>query len=317
MELQARAIAARWAEVGNEKPADAHVHGNRKTESSGEASTEEGRDSNTELGWLRTLRGAVLQCSTSVPQYWMGDYVGIMESLAANLSITRDDSGFSGRAGPCIPARYADGAGADRRDAQLQLEDLRSTLSATKHNARFVAAAAFRGLQGKWALRRRLDSKLAGFPSGKLDGRADFFSRLPTASGFDAEYLYVESGTFTLENGMQLSATRRYVYRYREDKDQISVWFVKEDGRSVDYLFNEMRFRPSREPSERGDQGAEARDRNVDRGWIAMGDHLCEKDMYESEAEFMFRGARLPTFCIKHVVKGPRKDYISETWYDR
>lgn len=317
MELQARAIAARWADMSNGRSADAPVHGSQDTEDPGDTSTGKGRDSTTELDSLRTLRAAMLQSSPSVPQYWMGDYVGIMEGLAADLSISRDDSGFGGRAGPCIPARYAAGAEIDHREAQLQLEDLRSTLSAAKHDARFVAAAAFRGLQGKWTLRRRLDSKLAGFPSGKLEGQADFFPRLPTDSKFGAEYLYVESGAFTLENGLQMSATRRYVYRYREDKDQISAWFVKEDGQSVDYLFNEMNFQTMPELFKGGERSAEAGDGRGNRGWVATGDHLCEKDMYESEAEFRFRGASLPTFSIKYVVKGPRKDYVSETWYER
>ncbi|KAJ9645351.1 hypothetical protein H2199_003357 [Coniosporium tulheliwenetii] len=297
IELQARAIVARWADMNIEKPDDDHLHGSHETPAAGEASTERGTNSSTELNWLRTLRAAMLQSSPSVPQYWMGDYVGIMEGLAADLSISRDDSGFGGRVGPCIPARYAGGAGIDHREAQLQLEDLRSTLSATKNDARFVAAAAFRGLQG--------------------NGQADFFPQVPTDSEFDAEYLYVESGTFTLENGMQMSATRRYVYRYSADRDQISVWFVKENGRSVDYLFNKMKFQTVSEPSKDGGHSAEAVDGRGNRGWIATGDHLCEKDMYESEAEFKFRGASLPTFGIKYVVKGPRKDYVSETWYER
>jgi len=51
--------------------------------------------------------------------------------------------------------------------------------------------------------------------------------------------------------------------------------------------------------------------------WIAKADHLCIDDMYETTYDFRFRGIALETFGVKHAVKGPKKDYFSDTWYER
>lgn len=249
----------------------------------------------------------MLQHSPDIPQFWMGDYVGLMEGFASELGIPRDDTRWNGqRLGPCIAARYAVPSMTPNHAAETKriLDDLQDVLCEAETKGRFVAAAAFRGMQGTWNLRRNIKSRLPEFPSGRLEGTASLHPRLPTEDGYDAEYLYIEKGTFSMDNGFNALATRRYVYRYNAAADKITAWFVKEDGRTVDYFFNQMMF----EASEK---------KEIEKGWVARGDHLCVKDMYKSRCEFRFRGATLDSFSITYDVKGPKKDYTSESWYQR
>ncbi|KAK7510134.1 hypothetical protein IWZ03DRAFT_389058 [Phyllosticta citriasiana] len=256
-----------------------------------------------ELADMRALRAAIIQNTTNVPQFWQGDFVGLMEEFARKLDITRNDTGFDGRSGPVFPARYAP-PGTDAAEAAKVMADSHRIARAVEHDARYVAWAAFRGLQGRWRLTRVLDSKLAGFPSGTFEGTASFLPRYPTDVVFAAEYLYVEDVTIVLETGQRLHATRRYVYRYDRKKDRVSVWFVKPtNNKAADYLFFEMQFETD---------AAEERT-----GWVARGAHPCEDDFYTSRVEFRFRGVHLDAFGVRYDVKGPRKDYVSENWYRR
>lgn len=319
----------------------------------------EGDDSaNEELNGIRLLRTAILQHLPDIPQFWMGDYVGVVEGFARDLKIHRDDARWGGeRAGPCVGARYVPSstqssleesnsvssekttdtsdhstANSDtERNKSSQstsisgsltestkiLDDLQDVLHSSQHSARFVAAAAFRGMQGTWSLSRRITSRLAGFPSGSLQGTASLHPRQPTAEGYDAEYLYIESGKFKMEGtNFEATATRRYVYRYDAVGDKITAWFVKEDGKTVDYFFNEMVFEVPEEEQDNDDDDGRFDSSNFSRtGWKARGAHLCEKDMYKSRCEFRFKGAMLDAFGITYDVKGPKKDYTSESWY--
>ncbi|KAK8179949.1 uncharacterized protein BKA78DRAFT_328846 [Phyllosticta capitalensis] len=274
--------------------------------------------SQAELAEMRALRAAIVQNGGNVPQFWQGDFVGLMEELARNLCIQRNDTGFDGgRAGPVFPARYPP-PGTDASEAAKAITDSLRIARAVDSEARFVAWAAFRALQGRWQLTRVLDSKLPGFPSGTFSGTASFNPRYPTDPAFAAEYLYIEDVTLVLETGMQLHATRRYVYRYDRARDVASVWFVKpDDAKAADYLFFEMRFDlPSSSPDDDDDFEAERRDKNKT-GWVARGAHPCEADFYTSRCEFRFRGVQLDRFGIRYDVKGPKKDFVSENWYRR
>lgn len=103
-----------------------------------------------------------------------------------------------------------------------------------------------------WTLARTLTSARPTMPSGTFAGTAAFAPREPTAPGYAAEYLYAEEGVLRTDNGLEFPARRRYVWRYRglqeadgkgsetggsrEKGESITMWFVKEDGESVDYL---------------------------------------------------------------------------------
>jgi len=279
MEMQARLIARQWsADVPSSKASALTSHQEKEK--------------------LRDLRDAMHGKETDVPQYWMGDYVGIMENLAHDLKITRDDHGWTQRAGPVIPARYA-ASTCDNIEGRKTVADVQRTLREAAHG-RFVPRAAFRAIQGTWKLHRRLHSLIPTFPSGVLDGTASFHPRAPSDGTFDAEFLYIESGVLATDRGFNMQASRRYVYRYREDTEQISVWFVKEDAKSVDYLYHNLAFQLEKPHC-----------------WTAKAEHLCIDDMYETTYDFRFRGIALETFGVKHAVKGPKKDYVSDTWYKR
>lgn len=164
-----------------------------------------------------------------------------------------------------------------------------------------------------WTLARTLTSHLppssGGTPSGSFAGTATFAPRGPTAAGYAAECLYSEEGVLRTETGLEVQARRRYVWRYRdgskeEEQEGISIWFVKEDGESVDYLFLDMEFQGGG-----GEGGGDKRLR-------AKGRHPCGRDVYD--AEFVFGGEPGEEgMVVTYVVKGPKKDYISETRYTR
>lgn len=173
-------------------------------------------------------------------------------------------------------------------------------------------AAIFDSLRGSWRLKRSLNSALPGFPSGLFEGTATFTPRKPTAHTAAGELLYSERGEFKTDNGFTLNANRKYIYRYSPDDDKISAWFVTEDSKQndgkeeADYLFHDLEL-----------EFANARD-----CWIGKGEHLCELDMYWAYYEFrshkvVEKGQSMDVFGVKYKVKGPQKDYTSDTAYER
>ncbi|KAF1924401.1 uncharacterized protein M421DRAFT_281828 [Didymella exigua CBS 183.55] len=237
--------------------------------------------------------------SLQVPQFWMADYVGIIEEIAREAGVTRKDSAFGGQNGPVFPSRYQ-GSGTDN-EADVVVQEVANTLKASNEDAKFVAAAVFRAMQGVWSLHRKIASHNTN-PGGVLTGTAQFHPRAPTDPAYAAEYLYIEKGVFSMDNGLSFHATRRYVYRYNETTDKITAWFVDEDGESTGVFFNMWEFYPP------------ADERH---GWMAKGHHWCDPDTYKSGCEFKFRGASLQSFGITYEVAGPKKDYNHESSYER
>ena len=171
-------------------------------------------------------------------------------------------------------------------------------------------ATIFKSLKGSWRLKRSLNSALPGFPSGIFEGTATFSPRKPTAHTTAGELLYAEQGELKTENGFTLKANRKYIYRYSADEDKISAWFVKEDtkqnsgGEEVDYLFHDLEIE------------------QAENGIVGKGEHLCELDMYWAYYEFRLPkvaevGAEMDVFGVRYKVKGPEKDYASDTAYQR
>ena len=166
--------------------------------------------------------------------------------------------------------------------------------------------AIFDSLKGSWRLKRSLNSALPGYPSGIFEGTAIFSTRANSAS----EFLYAEQGELKTENGFSLKGNRKYVYRYDADADRISAWFVTEDSKlnagkeKVDYLFHDLEVK------------------QTETGWVAEGEHLCDKDMYWAFYDFsspsiVERGQEMDVFGVRYKVKGPNKDYTSDTAYQR
>ncbi|KAI4143586.1 MAG: hypothetical protein LQ340_006952 [Diploschistes diacapsis] len=286
MEMQARSLACKWAAESSETGLQGRSENSKKREKS-----------------LHDVRDAMKNDKLRVPQYVFSDYLAILEQTAEELSLERNDNGWSPREGPVAPARYLD-YGSDRYEAQKAMSAMQAMLQKSAKEGLYVARATFRGLQGDWKIHRKLSSVVAGFPTGILTGTASFCPRMPTDPAFDFEYLYIEKGSLVTDQGFTTEARRRYVYRYSEEQDEISVWFVKQDGKTVDYFYHRLDFETP--PSER-------REPRV----VAKGDHLCEADFYSSFYRFLFDGVALVSFTIKHIVKGPKKDYVSETLYER
>lgn len=237
--------------------------------------------------------------SLQVPQFWMADYVGIVEEIARGAGVKRRDAAFSGQKGPVFPSRYQCSSTDD--DADIVVHEVASLLEASNKDAKFVAAAVFRAMQGVWSLHRNIATRNTT-PGGVLTGTAHFHPRTPTAPTYAAEYLYIEEGTFKMDNGFSFPATRRYVYRYNEATDKITAWFADDDGESTGAFFNTWDFAPPADEHH---------------GWMAKGYHWCDPDTYKSECEFRFCGASLQSFGIAYEVAGPKKDYRHESWYER
>jgi hypothetical protein len=165
----------------------------------------------------------------------------------------------------------------------------------------------FIGLTGKWQMTRAITNSLQTGPAGDVNRFAIFEPREPTSEKAKAEYLYSESGTFTTTQGAKMSVKRRWLWRVSK-QGSISVHFVNSDGHSEEYLYQVLSFN---EPTDKDGQHA----------LVAHGDHACEDDHYKSTYEFFLEsskeGSQLSKFMVRHVVQGPEKDYISESWHHR
>ncbi|KAL8999176.1 MAG: hypothetical protein Q9169_001955 [Polycauliona sp. 2 TL-2023] len=168
----------------------------------------------------------------------------------------------------------------------------------------------FDELMGTWTIERTIQSALPTSPSGRFSGEAQFDSRAATAPDFDKEYLYVENGKFTTDQGLTFTATRRYVYRFHQAAGSISAWFVKPDDNTVvDYLFHKIRLDDS--------------DKRTDGGLPTSGVieassyHLCVKDHYTPSYVWQLKHGHLHDWELIYGVKGPEKDYVAEAYYAR
>jgi hypothetical protein len=148
-------------------------------------------------------------------QFPMGDYAYLMESFSDILGIKRQEPGGDpdARTGQVTPARYTDdnASATEKAETELALKLFYNTFDESAQG-RYLARATFRAMQGDWKLNREIKSFIESYPSGTLDGSAQFLPRYPTDEGFDAEYLYLERGEFTSTTGLKFTAKRRYVF---------------------------------------------------------------------------------------------------------
>jgi hypothetical protein len=84
MELQARLLARSWAKRGSEQ-LQSLVPELYKYDDT------------------KRMQEAMNQRSLQVPQFWMADYVGLLEEFARETEVSRDDSLFGGQTGPAFP----------------------------------------------------------------------------------------------------------------------------------------------------------------------------------------------------------------------
>ncbi|AEO53749.1 hypothetical protein MYCTH_76450 [Thermothelomyces thermophilus ATCC 42464] len=320
MEMQARFLTALWAAGGPSSPS---LPPSIKEALSNDRSIE------------RTLG---LRTDPRASQFPMGDYAWLMQEFAAALGLERSPHlGPMPRLPPAdkemdilTPARYPSGSLTESQRAEVarSLAHTEATAWAGVRSGRFVARAVFRSLLGEWKLERDLVSKLPGHPSGHFSGTAKFLLRDGTRDGreaeFDAlgedgdpgqEYLYVEEGEFAASNGLTFRATRRYVWRYDEKRDKLSVWFVRtDDQKRADYLFHELDFVL---PSGGVGGGEDRNNGNNGKGWEAKAGHLCVDDFYDVKYQFNFKAVNLWDWRLAYTVTGPKKDYTIDGLYSR
>ncbi|KAK6842045.1 hypothetical protein PG987_002905 [Apiospora arundinis] len=265
-----------------------------------------------------------LRVDPRLSQFPMGDYAFLMQefskALDMKISPPRETPPLANGKSMDIltPARYVSEEASDSQlaEAEKNLASTHETALGGLAKAKFVAHAVFRSLLGEWKLERDLVSKLPSHPSGRFVGTAKFLLRQGTTDGrsvpddgnLGMEYLYIEDGNFTASNGMSFRATRRYVWRYDEARDVLSVWFAKtDDNMRADYLFHDIEFIvPSAE-----DEVAQ------NRGWQAKASHLCIEDLYNVQYEFKFQAVNLTEWRIGYSVNGPKKDYTISGVYRR
>ena len=164
----------------------------------------------------------------------------------------------------------------------------------------------FNAMSGQWKLSRRIESAMPPYPSGSFNGLATLETRGATDPSYEKEYLYHEEGEFVSDQGLTFKATKQYVYRYQKNAEKISAWFVKQDGKTVDYHFHDLSF-------------TEGLSRNLHtkdtKRLTASGHHLCTPDTYGAEYHFQYLEDHLTSWNITYTVKGPQKDYVSNANY--
>ncbi|TKA81426.1 hypothetical protein B0A49_00666 [Cryomyces minteri] len=300
MEMQARTIARTWA--------------NAQTGATNPTMTGTQEQSAKEIQEMDVLRDALMEPANDVPQYWMGDYVGLMDESAQALGLIRDESCYedgSGNELPLVAARFTDD-GCNKREVTKILWSLTRTINAAD-DGRFVARAAFRAIQGHWNIEHTFTSTVADLPSGTFAGTASFHPRFPTHSKYDAEYLYIENIISATEEGALVPPCKRLIFRYREATDKLSIWLVdgKDDLSPEDLLFD-LKFEP---PTNFFVNGID--DDGRQRGWMAKGDNTGGEEKCNAICEFRFRGIGLRSFGIHYDVEGPEDQYTSATRYQR
>jgi tRNA A64-2'-O-ribosylphosphate transferase len=184
-----------------------------------------------------------------------------------------------------------------------------------------------------WSFTRALRSVLPTHPSGTVVGTATFSSTpLPNT------LLYAEEGEFTTDTGLRFTARRKYVYQLvtdggegegegeggedEEEEAYMRVRFfddtVRRDdigagGEGVGGLFVEM--------GEVGEREGVWEAKNRER-------HLCGEDLYAASWRFAkgvvdgsLAGLQAEEeerwWEVRYDVKGPKKDYVSTTRYER
>ena len=212
-------------------------------------------------------------------QFPHGDFVGSAHDLAKEVF----GSTFSNLSDIVIASQFQSNGPDPAVMAEL------NTLCEESSNGRFVAGAVFRALhESKWTFERRLTGK----PSdGIAHGQAQFLY------SNSEELLYKEQGKLILSSGNPLDITQKYLYVYNASDDLLQVYFVDEHNQRTS-LFHTIHFQPKETSSF---------------GWIAHGEHLCGQDHYSTSYLFVFNGIDLSRVEITYTVKGPAKDYISQT----
>jgi hypothetical protein len=144
----------------------------------------------------------------------------------------------------------------------------------------------FDRLSGVWSIDRSIE------PGGRFEGRAVFRPDGPD------RLAYEEHGDMILADGNRFEATRRYVYDWIGDGIHGRIVVRFDDGPNRGNVFLSLDLQSADDAA----RPIEARDC-----------HLCGKDVYD--AVYRFVDANRFEFTCR--VRGPRKDYVLRTAYNR
>ncbi|RAK97122.1 uncharacterized protein BO80DRAFT_468030 [Aspergillus ibericus CBS 121593] len=243
MEMQARSLASTWARDSG--PYFSH---------------EQLLQRSTERDFLRSLRSNNQGSHRS--QFPMGDYIGLMESLARDLNIPRapistNDPDSNPNPSPVIPSRYIPSPflthnPEDRlstlvdRQRTSTLQSLQNTIIPGPSNYNLgMGNTIFRALHGAWKYTRTIttttmssSSTTSIFPTTPhptspsstttTTGHATFHPRRTSSPGYEKEYVYDEIPTESLKS------KTRSIYRlvegtWSKTNGQILIWNVDMD----------------------------------------------------------------------------------------
>lgn len=222
-ELQAQNLAQTWAKIDLESADPVSLPAEEQL--SRAAEREKVRE-------FRDFKPAALR-----GQFPLGDYVGLMGSLAQRVNRARIPIEIGGGrggdvqpAGPVVPARYPpDFMGRDTRlkytsqEVDITMKALNGTISADPSQGCVgTTAAVFRALHGQWSF-ERVQTRVDG--DGVVSGQTTFHPRYPSSSDYGAEYLCEEinDDSKTSYSVYRLCGTSRH-----PKQAGISVWSVEE-----------------------------------------------------------------------------------------
>lgn len=173
-------------------------------------------------------------------------------------------------------------------------------------------------LEGVWNLDRTLKDHLIHHSLNTFVIGTVSWTPIASITGTNSDIqalLYTEIGKMRVLDGSTVDFHRKWIWRVqnqaKDDKPTLSVWFVKPDSVTADYLYHDLIIKPATTPeiSPSGEQvlSAEA-------------SHLCVKDDYKAKYFFTLsppnhpsKAPQLTKIMIEHQVTGPSKDYTSTT----
>ena len=233
----------------------------------------------TALGTSKEIRGQDLD---SRPQFPHPDYIGFMDSLAANLNENFPKHNMQ-KGDMVSPAFY-------QENEELVLEgqnDLQKEAQKGKDGGR-MSSLVLSALIGSWKFHRNIVHR-------KQDRTEQVYGTIQFSRDKSLDHvLYREDGFYELSPSKVLPVFREYEYQIQDD-NVLEIYFVESGKRAL--LFLSLKFT-------RQDSFGY---------WIATSDHLCIKDLYSATFKIKLDGTAATEIIMSYRVKGPAKDYESTT----
>ena len=152
----------------------------------------------------------------------------------------------------------------------------------------------FKKLQGVWSFSRNLIRNDVLQPLGTVKGTVKLSSFIENNN----DLYYLEEGELIMSNGEKFNIRKEYIYSYHEKEDQIEKYFAQ-DGKK-EGIFYKLNFKDHTQTASKS------------QSICATGEHLCSKDNYQANYEFLE-----DKFKLTYKVNGPNKDYTYETVYEK